>query len=276
MSTRLAAVCLLALAAGCSALGFAYNNADTSLRWQAARYLDPDSGQTRELDARIDAFLAWHRAQALPQYARLADEAVARLERGISRADLVWGYDALRTQFREGLRRAGADLGVLLDRVQPAQIEQLERRLAEDNRKFARDHLAGTPEERRSRRLKRTTRQLGDWLGELSDAQRERVRQFSEQAPLIGELRDRDRRRRQAEFVAMLRTRQSAQRLVDWAAEWDRDRDPAYAGANHALVAEFFAMLVDLDRMLSARQRQHAIARLREYARDFEHLAAAR
>jgi hypothetical protein len=276
VSARLAAILLLALAAGCSALGFAYNNADTWLRWQAGRYLDLDPGQTRELDARVDAFLAWHRVEALPQYARLAGEAVSRLERGASRDDLVWGYDALRTQFREGLRRAGADLGVLLDRVQPAQIEQLERRLAEENRKFARDHLAGTPEERRSRRLKRTTRRLGDWLGELSDAQRERVRQFSEQAPLIGELRDRDRRRRQAEFVAMLRTRQSAQRLVDWAAEWDRDRDPAYADANHALVAEFFAMLVDLDRMLSARQRQHAIARLREYARDFEHLAAAR
>lgn len=276
MSARLAAVCLVALAAGCSALGFAYNHADAWLRWQAGRYLDLDAGQTRELDARIDAFLAWHRAEALPQYARLAEEAGARLARRISQADLVWGYDALRTQFREGLRRAGADLGVVLDRVQPAQIERLERRLAEDNRKFARDHLAGGPEERRSRRMRRTTRLLGDWIGELSDAQRERVRQFGEQAPLIGELRDRDRRRRQAEFVAMLRTQQSAQRLADWAAEWDRDRDPAYAGANRAWVAEFFAMLVDLDRMMSARQRQHAIARLRGFARDFELLAAAR
>lgn len=276
MSARLAAAFLLALAAGCSALEFAYNNADSWLRWQAGRYLDLSVPQAEEFDERLESFLAWHRAEALPQYARLAEEAGARLARGISQADLVWGYDALRTQSREGLRRAGADLGVLLERIEPAQIEQLERRLAEHNRKFARDHLAGTPEERRSRRLRRTARLLGDWLGGLSDAQRERVRQFSEQAPLIGELRDRDRRRRQAEFVAMLRARQSAQRLADWAAEWDRDRDPAYADANHALVAEFFAMLVDLDRMLSARQRQHAIARLRVFARDFELLAAAR
>jgi hypothetical protein len=35
-------------------------------------------------------------------------------------------------------------------------------------------------------------------------------------------------------------------------------------------------MLLDLDRTLSARQRQSAIARLRDFARGFDMLAAAR
>lgn len=275
MSARLAAVCLLALAAGCSALGFAYNNADTWLRWQAARYLDLDSGQTRELDARIDAFLAWHRAQALPQYARLAEEAVARLERGASRDDLNWGYDAIRQQARVGLRRAGAGLGDLLDRLSSAQIGHLEQRFEEDNRKFADRWVAGTPAERRERRFRRLVHALEDWLGELNDAQRARVREFNESAPLNGELRDRERRRRQAELVAMLRARESAARLAHWAAYWDAGRDPEFAAANHATTQAFLAMLADLERTLNARQRGLAIARLREYARDFEHLAAA-
>jgi hypothetical protein len=38
----------------------------------------------------------------------------------------------------------------------------------------------------------------------------------------------------------------------------------------------FFAMLADVERTLSARQREIAIARLREYARDFDMLAALR
>jgi hypothetical protein len=50
--------------------------------------------QSEELDARTAAFVAWHRANALPVYAKLAGEAAARLERGLSREDLVWGYDA--------------------------------------------------------------------------------------------------------------------------------------------------------------------------------------
>jgi hypothetical protein len=273
---RLAAVWLLALLAGCSAVEFAYNNADTWLRWQAGRYIEFRDRQAEEFDSRLASFLAWHRARALPQYAELADEAGARLTRGVSHADLVWGYDAIRQQSGEGLRRAGAELGDFLDRLSPAQIEHLEERFAEDNRKVARESLEGTPEERRSRRLKRIVHALEDWLGELSDAQRERVRQFNEQAPLNGELRDRERRRRQAEFLAMLRARESGRRLADWAAQWDRGREPAFTAAHRAYMDNFFTMLADLERTLNARQRQVAIARLREYARDFDMLAAAR
>lgn len=276
MSARLAAVCLLALAAGCSALGFAYNNADSWLRWQAARYLDLDSGQTRELDARSDAFLAWHRAEALPQYARLAEEAVARLERGASRDDLVWGYDAIREQSRAGVRRAGAELGDFLDRLTPAQIAHLEARFAQENRRYAERWLAGTPAQRHERRYRRLVEVLEDWLGELNDAQRERLRQYSESAPLDAEGRDRDRRRRQAELLALLRARASAGRVGEWAADWERGREPAFAAANRAAAERFMTLLAELERTLSAAQRQHAVRRLRGYARDFHVLAEAR
>jgi hypothetical protein len=276
VSARLAAVLLLALAAGCSALGFAYDNADTWLRWQSGRYLDLDSGQTSELDARVDAFLAWHRAEALPQYARLAGEAVSRLERGASRGDLVWGYDAIREQSRAGLRRAGAELGDFLDRLTPAQIAHLEERFTQENRKYAERWLAGTPAQRRERRYGRIVEALAGWLGELNDAQRERIRQYSEGAPLDAEGRDRDRRRRQAELLAMLRAGASARRVGDWAAHWERGRDPGYAAASRAAMQDFIGLLADLERTLSPVQRQHAVRRLRGYARDFLVLAEAR
>jgi Family of unknown function (DUF6279) len=273
---RLAAACLALLLFGCSATELAYNNADTLIRWQAGRYLDLKNSQAEEFSARLAAFLVWHRSTALPQYARLASEAGARLERGASLADMVWGYDAIRQQAREGLRRAGADTGDFLDRLTPAQIENLERRFAEDNAKFASEWLEGTPEQQRTRRLKRLTHTLEDWLGELSDAQRERVRQFNGAAPLNAEMRDRERRRRQEELLAMLRARESARHLADWAAEWDRGRDPAFARANREFTDGLLAMLADLERTLNPRQRALAVARLREHARDFQVLAAAR
>jgi hypothetical protein len=273
---RLAMACLALLLAACSATEMAYNNADTLIRWQAGRYLDLKNAQTEEFNERLAAFLVWHRSNALPQYARLAGEAGARLERGASLADMVWGYDAIRQQAREGLRRAGADTGDFLDRLTPVQIENLERRFAEDNAKFAREWLEGTPEEQRARRLKRLAHTLEDWLGELSDAQRERVRQFNEAAPLTGEMRHHERRRRQAELLAMLRAKESARQLADWAAEWDRGREPAFARANREFTDRLLAMLAELERTLSPRQRALAVARLREHARDFQLLAAAR
>ena len=276
MIRRLFLACLVALLAGCSALELAYDNADSYLRWQAGRYLDLKNSQAEEFKARVGAFLVWHRSEALPQYARLAGEAGKRLERGASLADMVWSYDAIRQQAQEGLRRASAETGDFLDRLTPAQIEYLEKRFAEDNQKFAREWLEGTPAEQRERRLKRLTHTLEDWLGELSGAQRERVRQFNDSAPLNGEMRDRERRRRQAELLAMLRARESARRLADWAAEWDRGREPAFVRANREFTDGLLALLADLERGLSPRQRALAVARLREYARDFQLLAAAR
>jgi len=256
----------LALLAGCSAIEFAYNNADTWLRWQAARYVELEGGQAGEFEERLQAFLGWHRAEALPQYARLAEEAGARLARGASRGDLVWGYDALQAQAREGLQRAAGEVGDLLDGLTPAQIGQLERRFAERNREFARRWLEGTMQARRARRHERLEGFLQDWLGELDDAQREHVRRYNESAPLNGERRDLERRRRQAELLALLRARDSARGLAEWARGW-----PRAPGAD-----DFLDMLAGLEPLLSAGQRARATARLRGYARNFTVLAAAR
>lgn len=271
---KAAALVLLALITGCSAVEFAYDNADTWLRWQAGRYVEFQPGQAEEFDRSVKSFLSWHRARALPQYARLADEAAARLARGLAHADLVWGYDAVQAQSREGLRRAGAEIGDLLDRVAPGQIESIERRFAENDRAFAREHVEGTPEELRSRRAKRMVKSLEWWVGQLDKAQRERVREFSARAPLTGELRARERQRRQAQFVAMLRARENARRLPEWLADWERGRDAALAERSRVTRNEFFVMLLDLERTLSERQRSRAIARLGRYARHFEVLAA--
>lgn len=276
MRARAILLCAALLLSGCSAVEFAYNNADAWLGWRASHYLDLNDEQARDYDGRVASFLAWHRAEALPVYAQLAEEAGARLARGASRGDMIWGYDAIRAQARVGLRQAGTAAGDFLDRLAPAQIDHLERRLADDNRRYARLWLAGTPEERRQQRLQRLQHTLEDWLGELSDAQRERVRRFNDAAPLNAELRDRERRKQQAELLAMLRARKSGGVLGEWAAHWDRGREPAFAEANRAYLEGLFSMLADLERTLSERQRAHVVARLREYARDFKTLAAAR
>lgn len=275
---RAPAFALLAavLLAGCSATQLAYRNADTLLRWQATDYLDVRGARSDELDARIAAFVAWHRSQALPQYERLADEAGKRIARGLSLQDLVWSYDALRAQAEEALRRASGEVAGMLDSLDAGQLAHIEQRLAEDNRKFAKEQLAATPAEARKRRLKCNIERLEEWLGELSDAQIERVKLYSERAPLVAEHRDRYRKRRQAEFLAMLRAREARRRLADWVANWERDREAAYVAASRAQQAEFNSMLLDLDRTLTPAQRQSAVARLQRYAGDFKLLAQQR
>jgi hypothetical protein len=270
------ALAALVLLAGCSATRLAYQHADLFLRWQTGRYLDVHGEQSDELNGRIAAFLEWHRARALPQYIRFAREAERRVAPGLSREDLVWGYDSVQKQVREAMRAAAEHSAPLLDRLNAEQIEHLRQRFEDDNRRFAREQLAGDDRERRKRRVKRNVERLEDWLGELSDAQVERVRQYSERAPLVGSMRDRERRRLQAELLAMVGAREATRRLPDWAEHWDRHREPGFVAAHRANLAELYAMLLDLDRMMTPAQRASVQARFRKYAEDFERLAQPR
>jgi hypothetical protein len=269
----LAAVVATLLLSACSVTRVAYDNADLFLRWQANHYFDFQDEQTEQLDRSLAAFLAWHRAKAMPQYARLGEEAAARMLRGLKREDLDWSYDEVRAQVHEALGVAAGETAGLLDRLSPGQISHLEMRLAEDNRKFAKDRVQGTMEERHQRRVKRNLDRLEEWFGPLSEAQVARVRRYSERAPFSADLQERDRKRRQAEFVAMLRAREAKQRLAKWAQAWDSGREPAYAQAAQTTRAEYMGLLLDLDRTLSAEQRQHAAGRLKRFSVLFDSLS---
>ena len=269
-----AALLFTCLLCGCSMVRFAYDNADAYLRWRAGNYLDVHGEQADELDASIQAFLDWHRAQALPQYARLADEAAQRLGDGLSPQDLVWGYDSLVVQARESLRTAAQRIAPLLERLDDEQIAHLEQRLADDNRRFAKQYLRGPERKRRERRAERIAERLEDWVGRLSQAQRARVRRYSESVPLLSEMRDRDNRRLQAGLLELVRAREAEERLAQFVLDWERGRDPAYAQAVAASRRELFTMLLELDRTLSPEQRERASAHLRRYAAEFRLLAA--
>jgi hypothetical protein len=231
--------------------------------------------QAEELDASIDGFLDWHRAHALPQYAKLATEAAQRLEKGMSPEDLVWGYDSLMAQGRESLRTAATRIAPLLGKLDAGQIEHIEKRLAEENRRFGREYLRGTERARRERRAKRIAGRLEDWVGTLSEVQLERIRQYSEVAPLLAGMRDKDNRRLQAAGLELIRTR-AADHMPEFVARWDSGRDPAYAAAIESTRSQLYAMLIDVNHTLTPEQRARAVANLRRYAADFQSLSEKR
>ena len=270
----LAALAAGAVLSGCSSMRLAYDNADTYLLWRAGSYFDLHGAAGDAFEERIDAFFDWHRANALPHYARLSEEAAKRLSDGLSPDDLVWGYDALMAQARVSLRTAATQIAPLLDRMSPKQIGHLERRLAEDNRKFAKENLKGSEAERRARRANQMKNRLEDWVGRLTQAQVERVKLYAARAPLTDEFRDRDRRRLQAEVLGMVRKREAGKRLPELAANWQKGRDPAFVTANEAWRRELYALLLDIDRSLSPVQRAKAVANFRRYAEDFAVLAS--
>ena len=102
------------------------------------------------------------------------------------------------------------------------------------------------------------------------------MRQYSARAPLTGALRERDRKRRQAEFLAMLRARDAKRRLAPLLEQaGNRIASPPTRRRCDATRDEYMKLLLDLDRTLSAEQRAHAVARLRRFGELFDSLARA-
>ena len=261
------------LLAGCSTVQLGYNSADLLLRWRGERYFDFQGEQSDAYAVRVANLMRWHRANALPEYAKSADEAAQRIARGLSREDLVWGYDSVRGHLNSVLRAAAGEVAGLLDQLTPAQLENLERRLAGDNRDFESEQLSGTLEQRRTRRVKRSIERLEDWVGELSSGQLERVQRYGARAPLTAEYRDRERRRLQRGLVEMLKAREARARLVDFVVRWDSHREPDHDSASRVYLDEYFSMLLDIERTLTPAQREKAVLRMRALARDFAALA---
>ena len=267
-------VALIALS-GCTALQLGYNNADTLLHWRGAQYFGFEDEQKVEFEHRVHRFLTWHRKTELPRYARFSDDLANRLSRGVSQVDLVWGYDAFQTYLRQSLRAGTGEIAGLLDALTPEEIGRFEDRLEKENRDFAKEYRLGeAPDERRTRRIKRNIERLEDWFGPLTDAQVERVALYSKRAPLDDELRLRDRKRLQRELLPMLKAKEARKKLVQWAAAWDQNREPAFETMRKENLQEYYSMLLDLDKALSPEQRSKAVKRLRGFAGDFTALSA--
>ena len=270
------ATLLLSLLSACSTTRIAYDNADLYLRWRIGTFLDVEGAQSDELDERIEDFMVWHRAHALPQYVEILEDAARRLERGLTQQDAVWAHDTFLAQARASLIAGTERLAPLLDRLSGEQLKYLERGIASDNRRFAREQLRGSAAERRERRAVRVVERMEDWMGRLTLAQVERIRLFSERAPLTSDLRQRDRQRLQADVVAILRARQAQKRLAERIAYWQTGQDPALAAANDAFRSEANALTVDLDRLMTAEQRARAVGQMRRLAQELRAIAARR
>ena len=250
------------LLAGCSTLQLSYNQADLLLAWRADSYFDFESAQKRDFHQRLDRVLVWHRREQLPEYARFANNAVERARDGVSREDILWVIDGLKTHYRTIVDHGINDSAELLATLSPAQLRVLQKQWAKDNVRFVEENELDTSIDKRKRaRLKRTLGQISDWTGSLSRAQEQQIEQLIEAIPLFEHLRHQDRLRRQAEFAELLKLRSQRGR----SAEYER----VTAEVQERRIDFFLA----LEKVLTPAQRERALKRLEGFGNDFKTLS---
>jgi hypothetical protein len=275
---RSAALIIAALLLGsCSTMQFSYNNADVWLRWTADSYFDLQSAQEVELRQRVASFHDWHRARELPVYAELMQSAATRLGDGLSEQDISWAIENLRTRYQALMAQAIVEGAPMLVRLSPEQLAHLEDKLAHDNRKYSKEFLPDSQEKRVKARVRRMEELISDWIGSLSEEQEQRIVAMVRATPDRAATKLAERENNQREFAAILKSERRAETLVpklsDLLENWESRRTAEQLDEAKLVEAQFYRLLLDLDRSLTPAQRVRAVRRFERYAADFAELA---
>lgn len=264
---------LLLLLGGCSAVQFAYNHADTVARYKASEYVDLDNAQSQQFQIRFAGLQQWHRTRELPAYMQLARQAADRLARGLNHADVAWAIDQGRGHYRVLMARAARDAAPVLATLNDRQLQQIESRFADNNRKYRREWLEGDERALRRKRVEQLEDYAREFVGRLTDGQRERIARFADEHARMQAARLEDRRRSQGQGLGLLRGERDPAQLGERLAQLLGSPDELRAADYQQAVAQYeqrlAELVVDLDRMLTPEQRARAVRRLNAYAEDF-------
>jgi len=265
-----------ALAGGCSALSFAYNNAPSFIASELDDAFDLDDAQEGQLELRLQKFFAWHRQHELPRYQKTMNTAAIAIADGISAAEFLEISAELQLAWRRILTKAIDDLGDFALTLSPAQIDHFQQYMYEEAEEY-RDYLEMTAQQRTIFRVKRGLKRLQDWFGKLDEGQQEkislRLKQLPEFYPAWISYRD---ARQQALLVALraaategLSRQQLKFILLDPTSDYARKFEPSRT----AYWRSYAQAIEDISGLLRKSQLQHAVNRLLDYAETTAELA---
>ncbi len=263
-----------------SNVGFAYNQFPPMLTWMVDGYVDMSGEQKEWMRDRVARIMEWHRSHELPEYRRFLERVLVESSEPYTVAEVAQAYAELRKHYRAAVEQVLPDAADFLLRLDAGQLAQMEEKFAADNRKFARESVKGSPDQRRERRVKQFIGHLDGWLGSVSDAQRDIVEGYYANIPDLIEERLADRKARHSETLALVRGKPSRAQMIvglrKLMVDADSWRRPEYLKKLADRDQRFFELLSKVSATLSREQRAHLQGRIRSYMKDIGKLSVER
>lgn len=276
--SALALLCLII--AGCSSTRLFYNQADWLLHYRANHYFNLDSGQKTAAKRQIATWLAWHRQSQLTCYADLISQFETRASNELTVADVAWFESEFRAHYATLVSSAILPASEVLNDLNTNQVNYLEKRLAKDQKKLAKELNRGRPR-RLKNRAKKTVVNIEKWFGNLSRQQTNWIKARSMTLPDLYQPWLSYRNRRDQTTLSLLRTGADPSTIAGTIESLWSDPGQAMATSSESeqLLAEMQAqshlMAVEFYRLASTEQKAHFWRQLDGYRQDFLHLAGS-
>lgn len=263
--------------ASCSTVKLAYNQAD----WLLVRYLDDyvalDTSQRERFESQLQAYLHTHRRERLPDYLVFVETTRERVTDGLTQREMSSIFASLQLLYRITAAETAPLVAPVLANLTPKQIDRLARKLAQDNREYTQDYLAGSQAERRKARSERVVQRVEKWTGRLTRQQNRLLSRFVKAFPDIATDWYDYRVAEQTGLLKLLRTGSDRDTILSYLLGWWvwQVRQPTrLEQKKEELDTALKTMLVTLDATLTAQQRRHLLRRLDRLANDLAELSS--
>ena len=287
----LAAVLVLLLLQGCSAIKLGYNSGTELAYFWLDGYVDFREDQNPKMREELGKLLAWHRAEELPKLAELLQKVQRLAAADVLPGQICGVYADVRERFEATARRADPAAVWLAMSLSVDQLKHIDRQLKKADDKFRRDTQDLTPAERLERRVKSNVERAEEFYGRLDDKQVTLLRSAMEAATSKPELNQSERQRRQADFAQTLRLTSGQTTsanggkpnpaevltlLRGYQERLARPPGAEYRAYSEKLTQESCATFAALHNSTSKEQRERAVRRLAAYERDARELHSQR
>ncbi|WP_350569482.1 DUF6279 family lipoprotein [Pseudomonas sp. H26/SER47-MNA-CIBAN-0231] len=274
---QIAALLIFTLALGaCSRVGLAYRNLDVIIPWSLSDYVDMNGEQKDWFNERLKEHLSWHCTTQLPGYLDWLDRLQAMVESNqVSDAALQERTAEAKQAIAETAREITPSAIELLQGLDDKQVAEMNDAFAKDLRKRQQEYVKPPLAQQIKERGERMEKRLNDWLGPLSDTQKQRVVAWTN---ALGDQNTQwiaNRAHWQQQFSAAVAQRQSAEfpqrietLLVNRERLWTADYRKAYANTE----AQARSLFVDLMAESTPQQRERLLKKIEGVRKDFNDL----
>jgi hypothetical protein len=279
MKKKIFVLVLISMFIGCSPK-MLYPRLDWIIPWYVDDYITLDHNQTFEFSSRLSTQLAWHCRTQLTQYAdflRIIQRDIGIGDQPLTIERLKFYSDQLARYWGELIQRIGPDIIDILASASDKQIAELFENLEKKNRELEKRIIEQPPAKIIQDRQYRMQKRLRYWFSDLTDSQKQAVKEWSKGLQPIGADWIAHRRKTQDLARRLLEDRKTS---VDIEAEFlelitntKKLRSITYQQKINFNTIKTLALLVNLSKLLTVPQKTHLSNRLRSLVAELDQLS---
>ncbi|MCC4831416.1 hypothetical protein BCU84_18455 [Shewanella sp. 10N.286.51.B7] len=271
-------ILLVVFLVGCSTK-FSYFFLDWAIEWRVEEYVTLDKSQQKQFDVLLDKFLIWHQKDELLRYSQQLNTLSTAIETQTVTPEM-WQQqvtDAKAHWFRI-FDFILPDLLPILASLSDEQANGMIEQLKQDNKDLNKKYAGKTQQELLEDSNDKILDRIDDWLGSVSTEQQSLVKNYNKQRIATLDMWLEYRLEWLREFQQAIEMRDDErlleQRMRLLMTSPDELKSEVYQQHVDQNSRLFGQLVIDINRSLSAKQRQHFTGKMEELITDLSDLSS--